>query len=195
MAGHASDPHWSDTATVDLISLIARRLEQARMLLIGTYRPVDGVGSHHPLEHVRIELQARGLCRELSLEPLDEAAVTDYLGKRSAEHAFPSELAGAINRRTDGNPLFMVSVLEDLIAHGRIVMHDGRWELRAALEEVEVSVPESLRQMIERRMDQLEVDERQVLTAGSVGGTEFSPPRWPLLSIEPRPRWRSGARG
>ena len=35
------DLHWSDTATVDLVSLLARRQEPARLLLIGTYRPVD----------------------------------------------------------------------------------------------------------------------------------------------------------
>src|SRR6202008_3581673 len=99
--------------------------------------------------------------QELPLEALAEVAVADYLGKRFGEHAFPSELAGVINRRTDGNPLFMVSVVEDLVARGRIVMRDGRWELPAALEEVEVSAPESLRQMIERRVDQLEEEERQ----------------------------------
>ena len=53
-------------------------------------------------------------------------------------------------------------------------MRDDGWELRAALEEVDVGVPESLRQMIERRMGQLGEDERQVLAAGSVAGMEFS---------------------
>jgi DNA-binding winged helix-turn-helix (wHTH) protein len=168
------DLHWSDTATVDLVTLLAGRQEPARLLLIGTYRPADLIVSRHPLKDVGLELQARGRCQELSLELLGEAAVADYLRERFAGHGFPSELARVINRRTEGNPLFMVSVVEDLVARGLIVMRDERWELRAALEEVEVSVPESLRQMIERRMSQLEEDERQVLAAGSVGGMEFS---------------------
>src|SRR2546425_167401 len=168
------DLHWSDTATVDLVSLLARRQEPARLLLIGTYRPVDVIVSEHPLRDVRLELQARGRGQELSLELLGEAAVADYLRERFAGHAFPSELARVINRRTEGNPLFMVSVVEDLVARGLIVMRDERWELRAVLEEVEVSVPESLRQMIERRIGQLEEDERRVLAAGSVAGMEFS---------------------
>jgi hypothetical protein len=140
----------------------------------GTYRPVDVIVSQHPIEDVRCELQARGYSRELSLELLGEAAVVDYLRERFAGHAFPSELAPIINRRTEGNPLFMVSLIEELVARGFIVRHDERWELRAALEELEVSVPESLRQMIERRMGQLEEDERQLLAAGSVAGMEFS---------------------
>ena len=68
----------------------------------------------------------------------------------------------------------MVSVIDDLVGRGLIAMRDDRWELRAGLEEVEVSVPESLRQMIERRIEQLGGEERRILAAGSVAGMEFS---------------------
>ena len=68
----------------------------------------------------------------------------------------------------------MVSVVDDLVGRGLIAMRDDRWELRAGLEEVEVSVPESLRQMIERRIEQLGGEERRILAAGSVAGMEFS---------------------
>jgi hypothetical protein len=127
-----------------------------------------------PLGDVGLDLQARGRCQELSLELLGEAAIADYLRERFPGHGFPPGLARVMNRRTEGNSLFMVSVVEDLVGRGLIVMRDERWELRAGLEEVEVSVPESLRQMIERRMSQLEEDERRVLAAGSVAGMEFS---------------------
>src|SRR5882724_8873882 len=122
------DLHWSDTATVDLVSLLARRPQPARLLMIGTYRPVDVVASRHPLEDLTGELHARGQCQELSLDLLGEAAVADYLRERFAGHTFPSELARIINRRTEGNPLFMVSVVEDLVARGLIVMRDERWD-------------------------------------------------------------------
>ena len=168
------DLHWSDTATVDLVSLLGRRPEPARLLLIGTYRPVDVIASQHPVEGVKLELQACGQCQELSLDLLGEAAVGAYLRERFAGHAFPSDLARVINQRTEGNPLFMVSLVADLVARGLVVRGGERWELRAELEDVAVGVPESLRQMIERRMDQLEEDERRVLAAGSVAGMEFS---------------------
>ena len=96
------DLHWSDTATLDLVSLLARRQETARLLLIGTYRPVDVSVSQHRLEDVRRELHARGRCQELSLDLLGEAAVADYLRERFAGHAFPFELARVIHRRTEG---------------------------------------------------------------------------------------------
>jgi tetratricopeptide (TPR) repeat protein len=102
--------------------------------------------------------------------------VGDYLGARFAGHAFPPELAPVINRRTEGNPLFMVSVVDDLVARGLIAVGDGRWELRSGLEEVEVSLPESLRQMIERGLEQLGADGQAILAAGSAAGMEFAAP-------------------
>jgi tetratricopeptide (TPR) repeat protein len=168
------DLHWSDAATVDLVSLLARRTQPARLLLIGTYRPGDRIVRRHPLEQVKLELQAAGRCHELSLTLLGEAAVADYLRERFAHNTFPPDLAQIINRRTEGNPLFMVSVVDDLVGRGLIAMRDDRWELHAGLQEVEVSVPESLRQMIERRITQLGDEERQILAAGSVAGMDFS---------------------
>ena len=100
--------------------------------------------------------------------------MADYLRERFAGKRLPAELARVINRRTEGNPLFMVSVVDDLVARGLIAMRERRWELRAALEEVEVGVPESLRQMIERRLGQLDPEEQRILAAGSVAGMEFS---------------------
>jgi DNA-binding winged helix-turn-helix (wHTH) protein len=35
------DLHWSDYSTLDLISYLARRQDRARLMVIGTYRPVD----------------------------------------------------------------------------------------------------------------------------------------------------------
>src|SRR5262249_34594035 len=43
------DLHWSDTATLDLLASLARRREAARLLLIGTYRPVEVIVREHPL--------------------------------------------------------------------------------------------------------------------------------------------------
>jgi DNA-binding winged helix-turn-helix (wHTH) protein/tetratricopeptide (TPR) repeat protein len=168
------DLHWSDAATVDLLSFLARRPQAARLLLIGTYRPVDLIVHQHPLKDVKLELQAAGRCQEVSLELLGEAAVADYLRERFSHNTFPSGLAQVLNSRTEGNPLFIVGVVDDLVRRGLISLRDSRWELRAGLREVEVSVPESLRHMIEHRIAQLDDEDRPILAAGSVAGMEFS---------------------
>ena len=50
------DLHWSDPSTVDLVSLLAHRCEPARLMVIGTYRPVEATLRDHPLRPVRSEL-------------------------------------------------------------------------------------------------------------------------------------------
>ena len=46
-----------------------------------------------------------------------------------------SKLAHLIHRRTDGNPLFMVNVVNDLIAQGVLAKTNGEWELRREVSE------------------------------------------------------------
>ena len=103
------DLHWSDYATLDLLAALARRQTLARLLVIGTYRPVDVIVSGHPLKVVRQELQIHGQSQELALELLSEDEVAEYLWRRFAM-AEPDQLialAHMIHRRTDGNPLFI----------------------------------------------------------------------------------------
>ncbi len=66
------DLHWSDYSTLDLISFLARRLEPARLLLLGTYRPVDAVLTQHPIKSIKQELEIHLRCYELPLEFLTE---------------------------------------------------------------------------------------------------------------------------
>jgi hypothetical protein len=55
------DLHWSDYSTLDLISYLARRRDRARLIVVGTYRPVDVILGEHPLKAVKRELQGARL--------------------------------------------------------------------------------------------------------------------------------------
>src|SRR6185312_9019802 len=108
------DLHWSDYSTLDLVSYLARRGDRASLMIIGTYRPVDLILGDHPLKGVKRELQAHGLCRELALEYLSEDKIADYLTAKFPSHQFPPRFRRMIHRRTEGNPLFMVNLLDYL---------------------------------------------------------------------------------
>jgi DNA-binding winged helix-turn-helix (wHTH) protein/predicted ATPase len=168
------DLHWSDYSTLDLVSYLARRQDRARLMVIGTYRPVDVIVGDHPLKGVKRELQAHGLCHELPLEYLSEEAVGKYLTVRFPGHEFPVRFRRTIYRRTEGNPLFMVNLVEYLIDQKMIVAKKGSWELRVDWSEIEQGVPANLRQLIERQIERLNPDERAVLEAASVAGVECS---------------------
>src|SRR5258706_11692237 len=73
------DLQWSDYSTLDLLSALARRQHPARLLVLGTYRPQEGMVEGHPLRSVIPDLRGRALCSEITISALDEAAVDVYL--------------------------------------------------------------------------------------------------------------------
>jgi tetratricopeptide (TPR) repeat protein len=168
------DVHWSDAATIDLIGYLARRRAPARLLVIATYRPVTVSISGHPLKAVKRDCRARGLCDEIALTFLSEAAVATWLAQRFPRHAFPAELPAVLHRQTDGNPLFMTTVVDFLLAQGAIARDDRGWRLTVEPADLSTAVPDSLKQMIERQIDDLAGDGVPLLEAASLVGAEFS---------------------
>lgn len=172
------DLHWSDGATVDLLAWLARRRETARLLLIGTYRPVDAILGGHPLRAVVQELRRQRGCVELAVELLTAADVAQYLSARFPVPVPPGaplrELATVIHRRTDGHPLFMVTLVDYLTQRGWLGAVEGQWQVESAVAGVERELPDSLRQMLEQQLEGLRDDDRRLLEAASVAGVEMS---------------------
>jgi predicted ATPase/DNA-binding winged helix-turn-helix (wHTH) protein len=172
------DLQWSDFATLDLLTYLARRSGLARLLAIGTYRPVDVIVRGHPLREVKQELQVHSRCQELPLEPLTKSAVEAYLTLRFSpkmpEAVSLQALARLVHQRTEGNPLFMVNVTDFLVAQGLLVEKEDRWELRSDLEDLSRGIPPTIRQVIEEQFERLSAEEQYLLEAASVAGVEFS---------------------
>jgi DNA-binding winged helix-turn-helix (wHTH) protein/tetratricopeptide (TPR) repeat protein len=168
------DLHWSDQATIDLLSMIARRREPARLLVLGTYRPADVALSDHALKAVKEELRLRGACTEMPLEFLAEGAVGEYLTRRFARHRLPAPFRRLLHQATDGNPLFVVNMVDYLTAQGVLAEEAGGWMLRTSAEEAVRETPESLRHLIERQAARLNDKQQRLLEAASVVGVEFS---------------------
>src|SRR5262245_3476022 len=168
------DLHWSDLSTLDLLSALARRRAPARLLVIGTYRPGDVVASESPLKSLKQDLLIHDLCREIALERLRESEIAEYLGAEFASHRFPAGLASLIHRHSDGNALFMVTIVQDMVKRGLIERDGGSWVLAVPLEEISPVVPETLQQMLELHFQQLSTPEQQILKSASVVGERFS---------------------
>lgn len=171
------DLHWSDYSTLDVLAALAQQREPAKLLVIGTYRPAEISANGHPLRTVTQALQLHQQCQTLPLTLLSAAVVEEYLlvrfTKEAPKHLSLHQLAQAVYRRTEGNPLFMVSVVEDLIAR-EAIFHASSWTLNSSSEAIHTSVPETLRQMILQQFDHLTREEQQILEAASLTGIEFS---------------------
>jgi DNA-binding winged helix-turn-helix (wHTH) protein/tetratricopeptide (TPR) repeat protein len=168
------DLHWSDHSTLDLLAMLGRRQESARLLVLGSYRPVDAIVAGHPLRALVQDLRVRRQCEDIAVEFLREPHVATYLSQRFGGHAFPSELARAVHQRTDGNPLFMVRVVDELVALRVLEPEDDRWRLRRPVAEIARAVPDSLRALVGKQIDRLQPEAQRLLEAASLLGKEFT---------------------
>ena len=98
------DLHWADEATLDIVRMLARRIESAPALVVASYRD-DELDRAHPWRIVLGELAtARGVSR-VRLEPLSAAAVTTLASGYELD-------ADELYRRTAGNPFYVREVLD-----------------------------------------------------------------------------------
>ncbi len=168
------DLHWSDYATLDVLSRFARRSRNAAVLVIATYRPVDAALANHPARKLHLDLQRQGLCAELPVERLSQAEVEEYLALRFREAPIAHELAERIFSRSEGQALFVVSLVDDLIARKEIIEVDGCWQVSGQTAPGQAFVSQGLREIIGGQIDRLTADEQRLLEAASVAGAEFS---------------------
>ena len=166
------DLHWADYSTLDLVAYLAQRSDPARLLLIGTYRPLEAATGR--LADVEQALIARRRCLTLRVPPLSCASVVDYLNQRFADHRLPSTLAPLVHQRTEGNPLFVVGIIDGWLNHNLLTYIDGRCEASASMAELSRCVPDTFVRMIERELERCPPFERTVLEAASVAGHRFS---------------------
>jgi predicted ATPase len=96
------DLHWSDRATLEWLAYIARRPDPARLLILGTYRPVDAMVQAHPLRTVLAELQQHGQCAELVLDYLSEGEVAAYLRQRFGDTGLAAAWPGCCTSAPTG---------------------------------------------------------------------------------------------
>ena len=167
------DIHWADASTVDLLAYAVTRLSSHRLLTIITFRPSELQLAQHPFLALKLDLQTKGIARELPLSFLTENEVRALLALRFPGSSFPPELARLIHSRTEGNPLFVADLADYLKSKGVIREADGNWSMTESLLDLERDLPESMKSMVQRKIGQLNGDDNQLLVAASVQGYDF----------------------
>ena len=162
------DLHWSDRATIQLIDYVARRRGGARLMWLASFRVAEVVALDHPLNSLRHELRLTGLCEEIVLDPFSESEVADYVAQRSPSIATDESFVRALHERTDGLPLFVASVMSEVIARAA---QGG--DAAAAPQLAEIAVPENLAAIIDHYIAKLTSDQRLLLSAAAICGVQF----------------------
>ena len=144
--------------------------------MLGTFRSTEMLSSNQALRRLVQDVHGRNHAAEVRLGLLTKEQVQRYLSTRLgaeeiAGRSLP-ELAQWVHRRTEGNPLFMITMVEYLREASLLLGLEGQrsdaWVDRAR------QIPEGLRQVIEHQFESLSAPEQQVLEAASVVGAEFA---------------------
>ena len=160
------DLQWADASTIDLIALLARRIQPARILFVGAYR--RGVPRAHALARMLGELVGHRRATEISLGSFDVPQVLTYIESRYQQHAFSNALASVLHRMTGGNALFIARLLDDWQARDVIREVDGRWTLDAELDDVASQCPEGIRRWIDVQIDRLDAPTQRAIEIASL---------------------------
>jgi DNA-binding CsgD family transcriptional regulator/tetratricopeptide (TPR) repeat protein len=97
------DLHWADEATLDVLRLLARRVETVPALIVASYRD-DELDHRHPLRIVLGELATSQAVGRLKLAALSPEAVAQLAEPHLVD-------ADELYRKTAGNPFFVVEAL------------------------------------------------------------------------------------
>jgi DNA-binding CsgD family transcriptional regulator len=156
------DLQWADPSSLLTVGVLARRLTDLPVGVIGCLRPWPRAAE---LDRLAGVLEAAG-ARHLVLHPLRGEAVTGLVAQAIAAEPGPrllAEVAGAA-----GNPLFITELLGALAQEEAITTTSGRAEVAQAV------LPPTLRLTIVRRVSFLPEPTLQALRSASILGSGFS---------------------
>ncbi len=167
------DFQWADGQSVALLKHVARTVERSKLLLAVTYRDSD-LGKDHPLTGALADLRQLEGVERIALQGLGADEVAQMLaaaaGHELDEHGLA--LAAEIAAETGGNPFFVGEVLRSLVESGSLLYDEGtgRWSIDRSSA---LGLPESVRDVIGRRVERLGDETREVLTLAAVIGRSF----------------------
>ena len=166
------DLHDADKGTMEMLVHLSRNLAGARILLVGTYRDVE-VDRTHPLSAALAELRRVESFQRIPLRGLSPDEVQRMLSNIAGQEVL-FELAEAVYRQTEGNPLFIQEVIRYAAESGLIKREGDQWVAHGGPESLITQIPEGLKDVIGRRLSGLSDECNRVLSVASVIGRDFA---------------------
>lgn len=167
------DLHWSDDASLDLLSELLSTVEGTPLLLLCVYRPLA------QQRCVQLPTLAARRCpghyQELVLYELTPTQIQQMIGSLLQIESLTSTTKQWVLSHAQGNPYFTEELILSLIEAGIIRQQEGVWRTDPQLaDDIEtLDLPYSIDHLILSRFDRLNAPVRQILEAAAVLGRSF----------------------
>jgi class 3 adenylate cyclase/tetratricopeptide (TPR) repeat protein len=167
------DLHWADTATLQLLRHLIGTTTPMALTIACTLRDTDLVRGD-PLNNLLTDAHGATNVTRVALGGLEDDEIVELMAAAAGHDLDETALglAHALRRETDGNPFYTGEMLRHLGESGGIVLgDDGRWTVAAHLEEL--GLPNSVRDVVGRRVERLGSEALRVLRLAAICGREF----------------------
>jgi ABC-type transport system substrate-binding protein len=159
--------------SIEALPYIVRRLGPTPTLIIGTYRSTE-VDKHHPLSQMLDSFRGDRHFSLTTLGPFSPSEHRLYLQTLVGGPELGNSLVEKLYDGTEGNPFFTKEMVRSLMDSGGIAKDDtGAWNLTGETGLATDSLPATIQQVVERRIERLPEDLRDVLSVASVMGKTF----------------------
>jgi class 3 adenylate cyclase len=167
------DLHWADAQSLALLKHLLRASEQSSLEVIAMFRDSE-LGKDHPLTNLLADMRRLEGMQRVALHGLGADEVAEIM-TAAAGHELEAdalELAAQIAAETNGNPFFVGEILRGLSESGALVFDEAaqRWSIDSS---AAIALPESVREVIERRVERLGEASLEALRLAAVVGREF----------------------
>ncbi|MCC6772411.1 MAG: diguanylate cyclase, partial [Gemmatimonadaceae bacterium] len=160
------DVQWADHASWEVLEHLASTIRHDRLLICLTIRREDA----QQFEDSRRRLSRNESYREIRLERLSPTDVGEWLADVLHQAERKGELADFLYRYTEGNPLFVVQVLQTLADEGVLWYGGKRWEW-ASVDALQL--PPAVDDLLARRIARLAPSTTTTMTTAAVIGRAF----------------------
>jgi len=151
------DLHWNDFLTLGLLNELVAGAQDARLLLLVSYRP-----------EYTDEWRNRGNYRQLRLDPLAGESLAELLRALLGIDPSLGTLKSFLEERASGNPFFAEEIVRALIDTGVLV--GARSDYRLVKPFSSVEVPPTVQAVLAARIDALPEAEKHLLQEAAVIG-------------------------
>lgn len=150
------DLHWADTASVEALAYMVRRVSQTAVMLIATWR-TEQVDADNRLRRIADEAVRSGRGLSMQLGPLEDDDVIGLVAESEVPPERADEIAQRLIQETEGIPFFVVEYLA-------VAASDARpgWEL-----------PGTIKDLLRSRVSLVGQTARQVLGTAAVIDRSF----------------------
>jgi predicted ATPase/signal transduction histidine kinase len=166
------DLHWADAASLKLIDVLMRSLDEPCLLMVGAYRDNE-VDAAHPLLMAIDGIRTAAPVSSIEVRALPDQSIVELLADTlHASHSATSALAALIYRKTAGNPFFVGQFLKSLYRDRLLQFQAGRWQW--SVEQIEaLGITDNVVDLLMKELRRLPDATRHLLTLASCIGNRF----------------------